>query len=140
MSVIRWDPFRFGVRSLFDDSWANLGTSQSSPSTWAPPVDIHETGDSFVFSVELPGMSKKDIAVEVKDNTLSVRGERRQEKETSEEGVHRVERAYGTFYRAFSLPANVNTSEVKANYKDGVLEVTLSKEERAKPRQIEIGG
>jgi HSP20 family protein len=101
-------------------------------------VDIHETDSKFVISVELPGMKKKDIALEVKDNTLSVRGERRQEKESSEEGVHRVERACGTFYRAFSLPANVNSSEVKAHYEDGVLEITLPKEERAKPRQIEI--
>jgi HSP20 family protein len=138
MSVIRWDPFRFGIRSIFDDSWANFGTSQSSPSTWAPPVDIHETDNSFVVFVELPGMKREDIALEVKDNTLSVRGERRQEKETSDEGVHRLERAHGTFYRAFSLPANVNTSEVKASYKDGVLEITLPKEERAKSRQIDI--
>ena len=105
---------------------------------WAPAVDIRETEDALQMQVELPGIAKEDVKLEVKDGVLTVSGERRYEKDVKEENVHRIERAYGHFTRSFSLPRNVNAETVEATMKDGVLHVKLPKLDSAKPKAIAI--
>ncbi len=146
MALIRWDPFREltnlqeRMNRLFSDwrirpSWESEEIAQGS---WIPPVDIYETADAVVLKAELPGISKDDINVEVKDNTLTLRGEKKFEKEVKEENYYRVERSYGTFQRSFSLPSTVQQDKVKAKFKDGILEISLPKAEEAKPKQIKV--
>jgi HSP20 family protein len=105
---------------------------------WTPAVDIYENNDSVVVKAELPGVEKDQISVEVKDGILTMRGERKLEKEVKEESYHRIERSYGTFQRSFSLPVSVNQDKVTARFQDGVLEVKLPKKEQAKPKQIQV--
>jgi HSP20 family protein len=147
MALIRWDPFREmtslqeRMNRLFSDV-ARVRTPFSeeeiTQGAWAPPVDIYETNDSIVLKAELPGIAKEDIVLEVKDNTLTLKGEKRIESEIKEENYHRVERSYGTFQRAFTLPGTVQQDRVKAKFKDGVLEIMLPKVEQAKPKQIKV--
>ena len=106
--------------------------------TWAPPVDIYETDDALILKAELPGVSKDNVNIEIHQNTLILRGQRKHEAEVKEENYHRVERAYGTFQRAFALPTLVDQEHVQATYKDGVLELRLPKSEAAKPKRIAI--
>ena len=113
-------------------------SSNQETGQWAPPVDIRETEDALQMQVELPGLDKKDIALEVKDGVLTVSGERRYEKDVEEENVHRIERAYGRFTRSFSLPRNVNADKVEASMKDGILNIRLPKLESAKSKAIAI--
>jgi HSP20 family protein len=115
-----------------------LGDEEITQGAWAPPVDIYETAESIVLEAELPGMTKDDIVVEVKDNTLTLKGEKKFEREVKEENYHRVERSYGAFQRAFTLPLTVQQDKVKAKFKDGILEITLPKMEEAKPKQIKV--
>jgi len=105
---------------------------------WAPAVDIYETPDSIVLQAELPGLSKEDIDIQVRDSVLILKGERRSEKEVKEGNYLRVERAYGGFQRAFTLPAAVQADKIRAVFKDGVLDVNIPKAEEAKPKQIKI--
>ncbi len=106
---------------------------------WLPPVDIFENDKhEIVLTAELPGMSREDLDIRVENNTLTIRGERKREQEAKQESYHRVERFYGAFSRSFSLPSTVNTEKVKADFKDGVLTVTLPTREEAKPRQIQV--
>jgi HSP20 family protein len=105
---------------------------------WMPPVDIYETDDAFVLKAELPGFSKDDVNIEMQGNRLILRGERKRETEAKEEQYHRVERAYGRFERAFTLPPTVDAEKVQATFKDGVLGLRLPKSEAAKPKRIAI--
>jgi HSP20 family protein len=114
-----------------EDEWA-LGGS------WAPVVDIFEQEGSIVLKAELPGIDPKDVDIRVENNTLTLRGERQLDNEVKRESYHRVERSYGSFARSFSLPNVVDVEKIKAEYKDGVLRVTLPKKEEAKPTQISI--
>jgi len=146
MALIRWDPFREistlqeRMNRLFSDVARRSPVTEEEmvQGAWIPPVDIYETGDSIVIKAELPGISKEDITLEVKDNTLAIRGEKKFEKDVKEENYHRVERSYGAFQRAFSLPSTVQQDKVKAKFRDGILEVTLPKAEEAKPKQIKV--
>ena len=106
--------------------------------TWEPAVDVYETDKEFVLKAELPGVDPKDVEVRVEDSTLYLKGERKFEKETKEENYHRVERSYGTFTRSFSLPHTINTEQIHADYRNGVLTIRLPKREEAKPKQIKI--
>jgi HSP20 family protein len=108
--------------------------------TWTPPVDIYETDDALVLKAELPGVSKDDVSLEIHNNTLILRGERKHEAEVKEENYHRVERAYGTFQRSFVLPTMVDQEKVQATYHDGILELRLPKLETAQPKRIAISG
>ncbi len=143
MTVSRWNPFQelFALQNemnrLFEDT-LKTPSRRPRPDAWVPPVDIYETADNFEIMVELPGVKKEDLTLEVKENTLTLRGERRQAKDAKEEGVHRVERVYGSFLRSFTLPSNIRTDDVKAGFQDGVLTIVLPKAEEAKPRQIRI--
>lgn len=128
------DPFV----QLMDSFFNGESTQEASNRTWSPAVDIRETNDSYLVYAELPGLSKDDISITLEDNILKLSGERRFEKEVDEAQFHRVERTYGTFTRAFSLPSRVDSGNVQAAFKDGVLTITVPKMEEAKPRKIDI--
>src|SRR5262245_24240389 len=139
MALIKWDPFReFGTSAklgrFFGDDW-ELAASTTS---WNPPVDIFDTDSEIIVKAELPGMNAKDIDVRLENNVLTVKGKRKFEKETKEENYHRVERAYGTFSRSFSLPTAVTSDKVTAEYKNGILTIVLPKQEEIRPKPIKI--
>jgi HSP20 family protein len=126
------------MNRLFEDAGRNWKDDAAATTTWSPAVDIFETEGEIVVKAELPGMDRKDITLNLEKNVLTLRGERRFEKETKEENYHRIERAYGGFSRAFSIPATVDDEKIRADYKDGVLQIVLPKKEQAKPKQIRI--
>jgi HSP20 family protein len=137
------DPFKElfelqrNLGNLFEGSGKATGEG-TALNTWTPAVDIYEDQDTFLLKLELPEMSKEDIRVNLNENVLSISGERRFENEDKRDGYHRVERSYGQFYRSFTLPPNVNTEAINAEYKDGVLRLSLPKKEEAKPKQISV--
>lgn len=147
MTLIRWtDPFR-DISSMQDRmnrifgeflERSRGGEEGLSTGAWMPAVDIYETTDAVCLRAELPGVDREDVSVEVKDGVLRLHGERKFEKEVDEENYHRIERAYGTFHRSFTLPPSIDGENVIARMKDGVLEVKLPKKEQAKPKQITI--
>jgi HSP20 family protein len=106
--------------------------------TWAPACDIFETENEIVVKAELPEVRKEDVTVAVENNVLMIRGERKFEEETKQENYHRVERAYGEFVRNFTLPAFAEAEKITAEFKDGMLRVTIPKREEAKPKQVEV--
>ena len=134
--VARW-PHRTNLSASYAFSPVS-GEGEVSTRTWAPPVDIYEDGESLVLKAELPGFNPDDVEIRVEDNTLYLKGERKFDKEVKEQNYHRVERSYGTFTRTFSLPNSVDADKVAANYKDGVLTLTMPKKEEAKPKTIKI--
>ena len=144
MAVIR-TPFRElmaiqdRMNRLFDTSIRGEGGDEDvEAAAWTPAVDIYETKDAIVVAVEAPGMAREQFAVEVKDDVLTIKGERPFEKDVSREQYHRIERAYGKFRRSFILGTAVQTDKIKAGYTDGVLVISLPKIEEARPRKIEI--
>ncbi|MFQ5532316.1 MAG: Hsp20/alpha crystallin family protein [Candidatus Methylomirabilales bacterium] len=146
MAITRWDPFhdlislQERMNRLFDQTMARSRGEKEGMvgSSWAPAVDIYETADSVVLNAELPGLSKDDIDIQVRDNVLTLKGERRLEREVKQENYLRVERAYGSFQRAFTLPASIQADKIRAVFKNGVLEVSIPKVAEAKPKQIKI--
>jgi len=129
------------MNRLFEDAGHGWRNSEPSATTaWSPAVDIFETEGEIVVKAELPGMERKDITLSLEKNVLTLKGERRFDKETKEENYHRVERAYGGFSRSFSIPATVDDEKIRADYKDGVLKIILPKKEQLKPKQIQIAG
>ena len=129
------------VNKMFDQTVRTLypeNGEESERGAWAPAVDIHENNDSFVVKADLPGVSKEDIQIDLKDSTLTLKGEKKFESKVSKDNYIRVERSYGTFVRTFTLPENVDADKIKATYKDGVLELTIPKREEAKPKQIKV--
>jgi len=142
-TIAHLEPFR-GISNLqnqfnrlFNDSFRNQA-EESALTTWAPAVDIYETPNELVVKADLPDVNEKDIDVRVENNLLTIRGERKFEKSVSEENYLRVERTYGAFSRSFSLPNTVNAEAIGAEYKNGVLTVTLPKREESKPRQGKV--
>jgi HSP20 family protein len=142
-TIARLEPFR-GLSTLqdqfnrlFNESFRNH-PEESALTTWAPAVDIYETPNELVVKADLPDVNEKDIDVRVENNLLTIRGERKFEKSVSEENFLRVERTYGAFSRSFSLPNTVNAEAIGAQYKNGVLTVTLPKREESKPRQVKV--
>lgn len=141
-----WDPWRdFGslqerINKMFDDTIRSTGAGDEELATgaWSPAVDIHETEDSFVVSADLPGLKKDDIQINVEDNTLTIKGEKKFEEKVPRDKYIRVERNYGTFVRSFSLPQNVDSAKIKATFKDGILDLTLPKREESKPKKIAV--
>ncbi|MBM4332233.1 MAG: Hsp20/alpha crystallin family protein [Deltaproteobacteria bacterium] len=146
MALIRWDPFRemAALQERMNRLFSNVRTQtpfreeEIVQGTWVPAVDIYETNEAIVLKAELPGITPKEITVEVKDNTLTLKGEKKFEKEVQEENYHRVERSYGSFQRVFTLPGAVQHDKVKARFKEGILEVNIPKIEEAKPKQIKV--
>lgn len=115
------------------------GSSSVATSDWVPVVDIKEEKDRFVLHADLPGVKREDIDITMEDGVLSIRGERRLEEVQAEDEYKRIERAYGSFYRRFSLPDTADADNVSARCNDGVLEVVIPKRESVQPRRIEIG-
>jgi HSP20 family protein len=147
MRVIKWEPFR-DADDVFDRfiadtmrRWARPGT-EAAPAVhdWAPAVDVSETDTEYLIKAELPEVRKEDVSITVEDGMLSLTGERKQEKSTENEKLHRVERSYGTFARRFALPENVDDQAIRAESRDGVILVHLPKQkvETPQPRQIQI--
>ena len=149
MAIVRWEPFRdlVGIQGrmnrIFDEAFHGVNRTAgeedwSLGGSWAPVVDIYEQGGDIVLKAELPGIDPKDVDILVENNMLTLRGERKLDSEVKRESYHRVERAYGTFTRSFTLPNVVDTERIKAECRDGVLRVTLPQKEEAKPKQINI--
>lgn len=145
MALVRWEPFR-ELAALQNEMsrWmgqlpggATPGNGQSS--TWLPPVDVWETEDELVLSLDLPGIPEDGIAVELDDSVLTVSGQRERTAEHSSERFYRFERRFGTFSRSITLPQGVREDAIKADYRNGVLEVRVPKPEEQKPKRIQIG-
>ena len=126
------------IDRLFDAPLTGLVRAPSFLNGWTPALDLHEDKDQFVVKAELPGVKKENIEVSVQDGTLSISGERKSEEKFKDAGAHRTERFFGRFQRTVSLPGAVAQDKVKAEYKDGVLTITLPKTEEAKPKQIDV--
>jgi HSP20 family protein len=144
--LTRWnanpDILRQRVDRLFDrafsDFLAPVNDDAVSTRRWMPPVDIRESGDALMLSVDLPGVKKEDVQITLENNVLTVGGERKFEKDVEEENYHRIERAYGSFARSFTVPGNLRHDQIQASFENGVLTVTLPKADEAKPRKIDI--
>lgn len=147
MSIVRYDPFR-DLRSLQDEVNRLFSTNLNrvfgdegiARGAWNPNVDIYENKDQIVIEAELPGMSREDFDLSFENNVITLRGERRFEKKDESDNYHRVERSYGSFTRSFTLPPTVSGDGISAEYRNGVLRVTLPKREEVKARRIEIAG
>ncbi len=143
-NLMRWDPFREiaslreDMDRLFDSFFGRPLDLERREGIWSPLIDIEENDSEVMVKVEVPGMSKEDIKVSVTDNALTISGERKHESEEKGKTFHRIERAYGKFYRTISLPAEVNHDKVKASYKEGVLTITLPKAETSQSKEIPI--
>jgi HSP20 family protein len=145
MAIIRWTPFQDlatvqdRMNRLFHEFHSRQEDDVMTRGAWVPPVDIFESGNKeLVIKAELPAMTREDIDVTVENQTLSIRGEKKFNHEVKDEQYHRVERTYGAFSRSFTLPSTVDVTKVAAEYKDGVLTVTLPLREEAKPKQIKV--
>ncbi len=146
MAIARWNPYRdmMTVRDemnrVFNEFFGRGGQDEETwyAGAWSPPVDIYETDEALIMKAELPGFSKEDISIELKENTLIMRGERRRQDEVKEGNYHRMERVYGAFQRSFLLPTTVEQDKVKASYKDGILELHLPKVPAAQPKRIAV--
>lgn len=137
------DPFRAlqqRINTLFEDSLGLAPFSEEtwSLSSWAPACDIYETENEIVVKAELPEVKKEDVQVSLENNVLTIRGDRKFSDETKREDYHRIERSYGEFVRSFTLPAIIDSNRIAAEFKEGVLRVTLPKREEARPKQIEV--
>lgn len=145
MAMVRFDPFRDlavlqdRMNRLFNDAYTPRQSDDlMNRGAWTPAVDIYEIEGALVLKAELPDMRREDIDVSVENSTLTLRGERKLDHEVKQENFHRIERAYGSFVRSFSLPNTVDAAKIAAEYKNGVLTVKLPMREEAKPRQIQI--
>jgi len=145
MAIIRWDPLRdlVSIRDkmnrLFEDAVTQRGEEKELvASSWAPAVDIYEDEAQLVLTAEVPGLSEQDVEIKIEDNVLSIQGERKLEKETREENYHRIERAYGSFYRSFTLPNYIDQDKIRAEHESGVLKITMPKKAELKPRKVRI--
>jgi HSP20 family protein len=145
MAITRWDPFRDvlalqnRLNSLFDDFTRGQGEQDAlTTAAFVPPVDIYEDEHKVVLKLEVPGIKQDELDIRVENNTLTVRGERKFEKEEKQENFHRIERRYGSFYRAFTVPSTVDTDSVQASYDAGILKIEMQKKAEAKPKQIKV--
>ncbi|OGS75279.1 MAG: heat-shock protein Hsp20 [Gallionellales bacterium GWA2_55_18] len=146
MNLVKWDPFKeledvsSRLNRIFWRVPARTETDREmlAVADWAPSVDISETDTAYLVKAEIPGVKKEDVKVTIQDGMLTLQGERKQEKEEKGKKFHRIERCYGSFARSFRVPDDADENSVKAEFKDGVLNVTLSKSEKAKPKQINV--
>jgi len=143
MPIVKYAPFPdtedfpAGVR-LFQDTINRLLSDQSTTRPWAPSVDIFETENELVLKADVPGVELKNIDIQIENGTLTLKGERKFERDENSKGFHRLERSYGSFVRYFTVPDTVDTENVKAEFSNGVLTVTLPKKEIAKPKSIKV--
>jgi HSP20 family protein len=144
-TLVRWEPFREiatlqNEMSRLMSSFAGGGANGMTERSWMPAVDVWETDTELVYAFDLPGVTEDKISVELEDGALTVSAERERTEELSEENLYRFERRFGTFSRTIGLPQGVDETKISADYRDGVLEVHVTKPEQPKPRRIEIGG
>ncbi|MBZ5607881.1 MAG: Hsp20/alpha crystallin family protein [Acidobacteriia bacterium] len=143
MPIVKYNPFAgfedfpTGLR-VFEDTVNRLLSDQGSARPWAPAVDILETENELVLKADIPGVEMKDVDIQIENGTLTLKGERKFERDEKNKGFHRMERSYGSFVRYFTLPETVDTEHVHAEYNGGVLTVTLPKKEIAKPKFIKV--
>ena len=143
-TITRWEQSRGlpslqdQVNRLFEDNFSRDRSGHADMATWAPVVDIYETENELVVKADLPGLQDKDIDVRVENNMLTIRGERKFEKDVNEDNYLRVERVYGSFMRSFTLPNTVSSESIRAEYRNGVLILHMAKREESKPKQIKI--
>ena len=144
MVITRWDPFRElstlqnRVNSLFQDYGRPSQDELIASGSFVPAVDVYEDEHKVTLKLEVPGVKQDDLDVQVENNTLTIRGERKFEKEEKEENFHRIERSYGSFTRSFTLPSTVDAEKVEADYDKGVLKIRLARKAEAKPKQIKV--
>jgi HSP20 family protein len=145
MELARWNPFREledmqgSLNRLFGEpSFPRIGENGMSFSGWSPAVDVQETDQEYLIKADLPDVKKEDVKVELLDGTLTIEGERQQEKEEKGKTFHKIEREYGKFLRRFAMPSEVDASKVQADFKNGVLNVHLPKSATAKPKAIDV--
>jgi len=146
MSLMRWRPthdlisMREEMNRLFDNFFSGFPERRRGllEGEWAPSIDVAETDEEIVVTAELPGVKQEEVDISIADSVLTLKGEKKEEKEVKEKNYHRIERSYGSFQRSISLPTSVEASKAKATYKDGILRVTVPKVEEAKPKQIKI--
>ncbi len=145
MAITRWDPFRDvlalqnRMNSLFQEYNRTQGEGDAlATAAFVPPVDVYEDEHKIVLKLEVPGMKESDLDIQIENSLLTVRGERKFEKEEKEENFHRIERRYGSFYRSFTVPNTVNPESIKASYEAGVLRIELEKRAEARPKQIKV--
>jgi len=145
MELARWNPLREledmqgRLNRLFGEpSFARTGENGMSFSGWSPAVDVQETDKEYLIKADLPDVKKEDVKVELLDGTLTIEGERQQEKEEKGKKFHKIEREYGKFLRRFAMPSEVDASKVQADFKNGVLNVHLPKSATAKPKAIDV--
>jgi HSP20 family protein len=142
--LTRWEPFRevgdiqHEVNRLFDSFFGRPAMVPAAERAWVPLCDMHETKDDLYVTLEVPGVREKDIQVAITGDLLTVKGERKWEKELKDDSVYRVERIYGKFERTVPLPVPVQADKVTASYRDGVLEIKLPKAEEVRPKEIKI--
>ena len=151
MSLIRWNPTRdlatfpsdiFNMQREMNKMFDSFSRGVDEPTlpngNWMPAVDVAEEDNEYVVKIELPGVNKEDVKITLESNILTIRGEKKAEKETNEKNYHRMERSYGSFLRSFTLPTTVKNDKIDAEYRDGILSITLPKAEEAKPKHIEV--
>jgi HSP20 family protein len=142
-TISRWADSRGSVlqdqvNRLFEDSFTRGRSDHADLATWSPAVDIYETANELIVKADLPDLRDEDIDIRVVNNTLTIRGERKFEKDVQEDNCLRIERAYGPFTRSFSLPNTVSSENIRAEYRNGVLTLHMAKREESKPKQIKI--
>jgi HSP20 family protein len=147
MAVVRWEPFRelaalqSEMSRFMNQVWGTPAAGGGNgPSTWLPPLDVWETESDIVMAIDLPGIPEDEVAIEVEDSVLTVSGERVRTTDQEGERFYRFERRYGQFARSVTLPQGVDPSAIKAEFKEGVLEITVPKPEERKPTRVRIGG
>jgi len=144
MAIVRWEPLREltslqnEMNRLFSSAFDTPTNGAQTMRRWMPAMDLVETDSQFVLTADLPGLTENDVNIEVDDRVLTVSGERKANHEASQDGYHRVERAFGSFSRSLTLPKGVNAEAVEANFEHGVLEIRIPKPEQPKPRKITI--
>lgn len=142
MNLVKWDPFHeledvsARLNRLFGRTPTHTDHNQDllALSDWSPSVDISETDTAYLIKGEIPGVNKEDVRISIEDKMLTMRGERKQEKEEKNKKFHRIERSYGSFMRSFRMPDDVDEANIKAEFKDGLLNITLPKSEKAKAK------
>lgn len=142
--VTAWSPFRDLVNMqrevgrLFDGLFTDMDGDGNFVASWSPRVDVLENKEAFVIKAELPGVEKNAVKITLRESLLTIKGEKKHEKEEKDNNLHRIERSFGSFERSFALPAGVKSDKIDAAYKDGILAITLPKVEEAKPKEIEV--
>jgi len=145
MSLVRWDPFgnmatlQDRINRLFDDAFPRTdGDEDLSSRAWHPLVDIYETDQGVAIQVDLPGVHKEDVSVEVKENVLTIRGERKSDQTAADDSYYRMERPFGPFQRSFATQTMISPGDIKATFKNGVLKIEIPKPQEIKPKQVSV--